>query len=135
MKNSRFAVAIHILSIASTQSGATSDFIAASVNTNPVVIRRINSLLKKAGILKSQAGIPGIYLTREPSEITLLDIYKAVQGKDETTFSIHEDPNPQCVVGNNIQATLEDSFMRAQKAMENELANQTLDDIVGDLFV
>ncbi|WP_227939366.1 Rrf2 family transcriptional regulator [Alkalihalobacillus deserti] len=134
MKNSRFAVAIHILSIASSQPRATSDFIASSVNTNPVVIRRISGLLKKAGLLTSQAGIPGVNLTKEPSEITLLDIYKAVQGKDETTFSIHEDPNPKCVVGRSIQATLENKFMRAQSAMEKELASQTLDDIIQDLF-
>ncbi|CAH2713444.1 Putative HTH-type transcriptional regulator YwnA [Neobacillus rhizosphaerae] len=134
MKNSRFAVAIHILSLASFQPRATSDFIASSVNTNPVVIRRISSMLKKAGLLTSQAGVPGVNLTKDPIDITLLEIYKAVQGKDETTFAMHEDPNPDCVVGRNIQATLENKFMCAQSAMENELARQTLDDILHDLF-
>lgn len=134
MKNSRFAVAIHILALASTQPGATSDFIAGSVNTNPVVIRRISGLLKKAGLLTSKAGLPGFTLTKEPTKITLLDIYKSVQGKDESTFIMHEDPNPECAVGSNIQATLEKKFKRAQLAMENELAAQTLDDILMDLF-
>ncbi|MFO1445127.1 Rrf2 family transcriptional regulator [Bacillus sp. Bva_UNVM-123] len=134
MKNSRFAVAIHILALASFQPGSTSDFIAGSVNTNPVVIRRISSLLKKAGLLTSKAGVPGIIVTKDPSTITLLDIYKAVQGNVETTFAMHDNPNPNCAVGKNIQATLEKKFRRAQLAMENELASQTLDDIIHDLF-
>ncbi|MCQ6275541.1 Rrf2 family transcriptional regulator [Bacillus sp. V3B] len=134
MKNNRFAVAIHILALASIQPGATSEFIASSVNTNPVVIRRISSMLKKAGLLTSQAGIPGVTITKEPSAISLLDIYKAVQRKEEITFAMHENPNPKCVVGRSIQTALEKKFNAAQKAMENELANQTLDDILHDLF-
>ncbi|WP_379971019.1 Rrf2 family transcriptional regulator [Ectobacillus sp. sgz5001026] len=134
MKNSRFAVAIHILALASIQPNATSDFIASSVNTNPVVIRRISSMLKKAGLLTSQAGIPGVTLTKEPSAITLLDIYRAIQSEDQSTFSMHENPNPNCVVGRNIQTTLEKKFCEAQKAMENELASQTLTDILEDLL-
>ncbi|WP_416828985.1 Rrf2 family transcriptional regulator [Ectobacillus polymachus] len=134
MKNSRFAVAIHILALASIQPNATSDYIAKSVNTNPVVIRRISSMLKKAGLLTSQAGIPGVTITKEPSEITMLDVYRAIQSEEHSTFSMHENPNPNCVVGRNIQATLEKKFCDAQKAMEKELASQTLKDILQDLF-
>ncbi|WP_164667361.1 Rrf2 family transcriptional regulator [Virgibacillus doumboii] len=136
MKNSRFAVAVHILALTShnPREQLTSDFIANSVNTNPVVIRRISGKLKKAGLLTSHAGIPGVAVTKESSDISLLDIYKAVQEDNEATFTMHENPNPDCAVGRNIQAVLDNKFDRAQKAMENELAAQTLQDVLHDLF-
>jgi DNA-binding IscR family transcriptional regulator len=135
MVNSRFAVAIHILSLIALgpREQVTSDWIAGSVNTNPVVIRRISSMLKKAGILKSSVGVPGAVLAKDPSEISLLDVYKAVQMEDEL-FAIHEQPNPNCRVGKNIQSTLDEVFLSAQKAMENELASKSLKDIIDHLF-
>lgn len=130
MINSRFAVAIHILSLVASgpREKVTSEYIAGSVNTNPVVIRRITGMLKKAGLLQSQVGTPGAVLTRDPGEISLLDIYLAVQEK-EVLFSMHENPNPQCPVGKNIQSALEDTFHTAQTAMEKELASKSLQDI------
>lgn len=136
MVNSRFAVAIHILSlVASTPCGqATSAYIAGSVNTNPVVIRRISSMLKKAGMLESKVGAPGATLTKSPEEITLLDVYKAVQSPDEL-FAIHEEPNPDCSIGKQIQHTLTDVFSSAQRAMERELASKTVADVLNGLGV
>ncbi len=134
MINTRFSVAIHIISLVATQvgKGVTSDFIAGSVNTNPVVIRRISSLLKKAKLLKGGPGVAGYSLVTEPQKITLLDIYQAVTPVDEL-FAVHEHPNPNCDIGRNIQATLNVSLSRAQKAMENELKDQTLADILKHL--
>lgn len=136
MINSRFAVAIHILSLvaAGPREQVTSEFIASSVNTNPVVIRRISGMLRKAGLIQSNIGTPGSILTKDPQEISLLEVYQAVQNKDDL-FSIHENTNPNCMVGKNIQRTLEESFYKAQLAMENELANQSLHDIIEHLFV
>ncbi|PLT34054.1 Rrf2 family transcriptional regulator [Bacillus sp. V5-8f] len=135
MINSRLSVAIHTLSlIASFPRGQiTSEAIASSVNTNPVVIRRLISQLKKAGILTTQAGVPGASLTKETSEISLLDIYKAIHGKDEL-FAVHENPNLNCPVGKKIQSTLGDTFYSVQKAMENELAKKSLKDVIEHLL-
>jgi Rrf2 family protein len=135
MVNSRLAVAIHILSMIASnpKEQFSSEYIASSVNTNPVVIRRIIGMLKKAGLLTSQAGVAGASLTRDPSDIRLLDIYRAV-GNSDDLFSIHEDPNPNCPVGKKIQATLDVTFEKVQKAMENELANKTLKDVVEHLL-
>ncbi|MGE8206571.1 Rrf2 family transcriptional regulator [Heyndrickxia sp. NPDC080065] len=136
MINTRFAVAIHILSlVASTKEREklTSDWIAASVNTNPVVIRRISGMLKKAGLLESQVGIPGSILTKLPSNITLLEVYKAVQPKEEL-FALHDKPNPECPVGKRIQSTLDDVFHSIQTEMESKLASQTLQDVLDHLF-
>ncbi|UJW56364.1 Rrf2 family transcriptional regulator [Bacillus sp. A116_S68] len=134
MINTRLSVAIHILALITTQHERpmSSDFIAGSVNTNPVVVRRLSSLLRKADILKSRPGQPGAKLTRAPENITLLDVYKAVQTQDEL-FAIHNKPNPNCDVGSHIQATLDKTFDRVQQAMEQGLANQTLADVIKEL--
>lgn len=133
--NSRFAVAIHTLSLLdSTEGRITSELIAGSVNTNPVVIRRMISLLTKAGILRTQPGVAGAQLTRPSSEITLLDIYRAVQNDSrDDLFAIHENPNPNCDIGRNIQQELEQVFARAQRAMEGELEQITLRQVTTDL--
>ncbi|WP_146553351.1 Rrf2 family transcriptional regulator [Rummeliibacillus sp. SL167] len=137
MVNSRFSVAIHILSlIASTKNNShalTSDFIASSVNTNPVVIRRISSQLKKAGLIVSHAGLSGYELALSPKDITLLDIYRAVQAPEDL-FAIHDNPNPNCAVGKQIQSTLDDVFSSVQQAMESKLQEETLQGILDHLF-
>ncbi len=133
--NSRLAVAIHIMVLVASNSREllSSDMIASSVNTNPVVIRRMSGMLKKAGLLTSRAGITGSELTKDPADISLLDIFKAVEPKDEL-FAVHEKTNPNCEVGKNIQSTLDVTFDRVQQAMENELANQSLKDVMNHLF-
>lgn len=136
MVNSRFSVAIHILSlIASTKDTnlLTSDFIAGSVNTNPVVIRRISSQLKKAGLIQSKSGVAGYTLSRTPAEINLLDVYHATQAPNDI-FAIHEHPNPNCSVGKEIEHTLDSIFSSVQQTMENELKHKTLEDVVQQLF-
>lgn len=135
MINTRFAVAIHILALTATHSREklTSEYMASSVNTNPVVIRRISGMLKKAGLLTSTVGIPGTTLKKEPGQISLLEVYRAVQNHEDL-FAIHEKPNLKCPVGASIQATLDDTFSSVQQAMENELAGKSLKDIVDHLF-
>ena len=133
MINTRLSVAIHIMSLVAMDPKQSSDQIAQSVTTNPVVIRRLSGDLKKAGLLTSQAGVPGFNLTRDPKDITLLDIYKAVNMEKEL-FSIHDKPNPKCPVGKRIQGTLDEKFRSVQTAMENELNEQTLKDIMNHLF-
>ncbi|GEK33148.1 Rrf2 family transcriptional regulator [Kurthia sibirica] len=137
MVNSRFSVAIHILSLIATVKDTgllTSDYIAGSVNTNPVVIRRISSMLKKSGLIKSSPGVAGYALTTEPQHINLLTVYKAVQPQGNL-FAIHEQPNPECPVGKRIESTLDDVFSNVQTAMENELKCRTLQDILQHLDI
>ncbi|ATH93551.1 transcriptional regulator [Bacillus glycinifermentans] len=135
MVNSRLAVAIHILSLIASnpREQVSSEVIAGSVNTNPVVIRRMISLLKKADILTSRPGVAGARLKRDPEDISLLDIYRAVQSQEEL-FAIHEKPNPDCPVGKRIQSTLDETFYSVQQAMENELASKSLKDILFHLL-
>jgi len=134
--SSRFAVAIHILTVLDTNREGvnTSDYISDSVNTNPVVIRRITGMLSKAGLVEVRPGVAGARLAKPASDISLLDIYEAVHAVDESgLFAIHDKTNNKCPVGRNIQSTIEPVFAEAQKAMESSLARVTLEDIVLDL--
>ncbi|MCY8671297.1 Rrf2 family transcriptional regulator [Bacillus haynesii] len=133
MVNTRLSVAIHILSLIAANPRESSEMIAGSVNTNPVVIRRMISQLKKAGILTSRPGVAGATLKRDPEDISLLDIYRAVQPQEEL-FAIHDKPNPNCPVGRQIQTTLDQTFHSVQQAMENELASKSLKDVLTHLF-
>jgi len=134
--NSRFAVAVHILSLLEIDKGkrTSSEHIAGSVNTNPVVIRRMMGMLGRSGLVSTTPGVAGATLTRSPDEITLLDVYRSVQDDpDEGLFAVHERPNPDCPVGRNIQGALESAFVRAQTAMERELASVTLAGVIADI--
>lgn len=131
--STRFAVAIHILSVLElNKSGiSTSDYIAASVNTNPVVIRRITGMLSKAGLVEVRPGVAGAKLKLAAEEISLMDIYRSVHVVQENSlFAVHENPNEKCPVGMHIQDAIIPVFSLAQNAMERVLQEVTLQDIV-----
>ena len=134
--SSRFAVGVHILTLLEVNKGGvnSSEFIAGSVNTNPAVIRKIMGMLKKSGLINIRPGIAGADLARDLSMITLLDVYKAVNVvQEKELFSVHENPNPECPVGRNIQDAIGPLFSSAQKAMEKALENVTIADVVSDI--
>ena len=133
---SRFTVAVHTLLVIynfSATTKVTSDFIAASVQVNPVVIRRTLLSLKAAGMVDVKAGSGGASIVKDMGDITLYDVYKAVDSMDGDMFHFHENPNPACPVGRNIHAVLDSRLADAQAAMENELKNVTLLDLTKDL--
>lgn len=122
--STRFAVAVHILAVLQLRRGTpvASDRIAASVNTNPVVVRRILSMLKKAGLVSVQLGTGGGALLGRPgAEISLEQVYRAVE--EAPLFATHrEEPSCECPVGRNILPVLEKSTRRAESALFAELA-------------
>jgi DNA-binding IscR family transcriptional regulator len=135
--SSRFAVGIHILALIELNKDgiSSSEFLAGSVNTNPVVIRKIMGMLKKAGLIEVHPGIAGATLAKGLSDITLLDVYKAVNVvQDKELFGIHENPNPDCPVGRNIQNAIGPLFSVAQSALEKALGNVTIEDVVKDII-
>ena len=112
----------------------TSNVLAASIQANPVIIRTVLSKLKEAGIINARQGSGGSRLARPLEDISLYDIYKAVDTIYETgLFHFHENPHPQCAVGGNIHKALDDKIQRVQDAMENELRSITMADVVTDL--
>lgn len=133
---SRFSVAVHTLLAIQTfgkEYKTTSEFIASSANVNPVIIRRTLGSLKAAGIIDVKAGSGGSVIIKPLEDITLLDIYKAVDSVEDSLFNFHDDPNPACPVGRNIHAVLDGHLLDAQAAMERELQKVTLADLVMEL--
>jgi Rrf2 family protein len=133
--STRFTVAVHTLTLlALNEAGpVTSETLASSVNTNPVVIRRALGALRAAHLVTSQGGNGGGWrLAGDPRTITLCQIYRAVE--DEPLFALHHrPPNPQCPVGRNIQHALSGQFAAATRALEAELGRTTLADILGEV--
>lgn len=134
--SSRFTLAVHIFACIDTfqeDYKVTSDFLAASTNVNPVIIRRILGQLKAAGLVEVARGSGGASIPKPLHEISFLDIYRAVECVDNgELFHFHENPNTACPVGRNIHAVLDDKLLRVQKAMEDELASITLEDVIRD---
>jgi Rrf2 family protein len=117
--NQQFAVSCHILAVlaAFPDTAVTSETLAQSVDTHPVVIRRIMSDLRRHGLVNSRPGTSGGWrLIRQASELSLREVYLAVN--HEAVLALHQHPNPNCPIGGNIQKTLGNVFGDAQKAME-----------------
>ena len=134
--SSRFTIAVHVLlcvEMFKDTHKVTSDFLASSVNVNPVVIRRLLQQLKAAGIICVMRGTGGADTARPASEITLLDVYRAVESVDGgELFRFHENPNPLCPVGRNIHAVLDVKLDEIQQAMEKEMQLITIQDVLSD---
>lgn len=136
---SKFTIAVHtllVIDMFGKENKVTSDFIAASVRVNPVIIRRTLLSLKAAGMVEVKAGSGGASLIKAPKDITLLDVYRAVDAVENTDggiFRFHENPNPACPVGRNIHTVLDGHLASAQRALEDELQKVTLADLIKTL--
>jgi transcriptional regulator, badM/rrf2 family len=134
--SSRFTLAIHILvaaNIFQDEYKVTSELMASSSNANSVTIRKIMKQLKESGIIKVKRGPGGIELSRPMSQITLLDIFNAVESLEEgKLFHFHENPNQMCPVGRNIHAGLDKILDSIQNAMEDEMRKYTLQDAISN---
>lgn len=134
--SSRFTIAIHVFACIDTfekDHKLTSDFLAESVNVNPVVIRRLLQQLKSAGLIKVVRGSGGATIVKPLDKITFLDIYNAVECIDNgKLFHFHKNPNVNCPVGRNIHNALDGKLYRIQKAMEDEMSKITLAEVIKD---
>ena len=133
---SKFTVAVHILTcidIFGGQMRVTSDFLSGSTGVNAVIVRNVLGQLRNAGIVETRQGSGGAHLAKALDEITLYDIYKAVDCvDDEGLFHFHENPNADCPVGRNIHKAMDDRLEAAQASLENQLKRTTLAEVVAD---
>ena len=133
---SKFTVAVQILTcidIFGGQMRVTSDFLSGSTGVNAVIVRNVLGQLRNAGIVETRQGSGGAHLAKALDEITLYDIYKAVDCvDDEGLFHFHENPNADCPVGRNIHKAMDGRLEAAQAALENELKSTTLAQVVSD---
>ena len=133
--SSRLPVAVHILLAIVEFEGkekTTSTFLAGSVNVNPVIIRNTLGQLKTAGLVTVKAGEGGASLAKDPKDITLMDVFNAVE-KEEMLFHFHENPNPECPVGKNVHAVLDRRLFSIQEAMQKQMGSITLQDLIDDM--
>ena len=125
-------MAIHVLTLLARagEEPLKSEQVASSVNTNPVVIRRILCALGRARLVTSQTGAAGgSRLARQPDRITLLEVYRAVDAGE--VFSLHRQrPSRQCYVGMNIETVLAGVLGEVSTAVERVLAKITIEQVL-----
>ncbi len=136
LSSSRFVVAVHAMSVLARFQGkgpVCSALVAHSVHTNPVVIRRLMTVLEKASLVKSVAGRAGGFeLNRDASQITLADVYFAVE--DETVFRMHKtDPRSQCPVAAQLGQVLAVPLRTAECALHSSLAKTSISDVAASI--
>ncbi len=133
--SSRFTVAVHVLTLLAYEEGRalTSDYIAGSVNTNPVVIRRVLGLLSKAGLISTTEGAGGgTVLAKPATRITLADVFHAVEQGELFALPPNE-PNPLCPVGRCVQTILGEHLERLQGLLERAMKRVSVAEILEEV--
>jgi Rrf2 family protein len=134
--NTQFSIAVHLLAgiaCGCGEKGVTSGHLADSVNTSASFVRRTLAKLSKAGLVKTSTGKAGAcWLAKDARNISLLDIYKAVDAPK--AFAIHNYSEQKvCYVSCHIKTALEKVLNQTQKAMETNLASISLSDVVSEV--
>ncbi len=132
MKGSRFSVCVHIMTLLTQFESEylTSEFIAASINMNPAMVRKEVVKLKKSGLVESKEGKSGgVRLARPSNQINFSDIFLADHQDGENVLSLYKnDPHEKCVIGSQIQDRLSDLFAEVDQAILDKLSGITLAD-------
>ena len=135
--STQFPVAVHIMLMVAgfPDQKMTSDVLSESAGINPVIIRNIFSKLNVARLLDTKSGRGKTTIMRPPEEITLWDIYTAVES-DETDeiFKLHQNTSETCVVGSNIHELLMPHLDEAVVAVKNVFSKVTLQDLIEELY-
>lgn len=130
------SVAVHCLIFIHEAKGigkVTSNLLAQSTGSNPVVIRNILSALKKAGLITVARGTGGAELCADPSQITLYQIYSALEPNGLTSvMGIHPCEGRSCPVAQNIRRVLEPPYHKIENAVKNAMEEITLQSIIDD---
>lgn len=133
----QFSDAIHILAyieIYRDTNFLSSEVIANSVQTNAANVRKIMSQLKKAGLILTTTGKPNPILAKKPGEISLLDIYRSIEG-DTSLIQVDPKTNPACIVGANIQSVLGENYAQLQKSVEDEMSKISLLTVLKEIAI
>ncbi|WP_294331237.1 Rrf2 family transcriptional regulator [uncultured Chryseobacterium sp.] len=128
MNNTRFATAVHIMTLLaeSPQDWLTSEWIAGSININPVIVRKELGMLREAGLIVSRQGKEGgTQLARNAKEISISQIYLAVKNT-EVLGKKNSNPNPACPVGKEINDHLKALFSETDQLVLNFLGDKSL---------
>lgn len=133
--SSRFTMAIHMFACMDVfhDEKVTSELMASSIGTNPVIIRKLLQQLKRAGLLKVEQGVRGVRPARDLKDISFLDLYRAVEcTPQDELFHFHENPNSLCPVGSHVHAVLDEKLEHIQNTMEKEMSEISLASVMDD---
>lgn len=136
MNNTRFATAVHIMTLLaeSPQEWLTSEWMAGSININPVVVRKELGVLRTAGLVTSRQGKEGgSQLARSAESINISEIYSAVKNT-EVLGKKNQNPNPACTVGKEINNHLNTLFSETEKLVIKFLGDKSLQEFC-DQFI
>jgi len=125
-------MAVHVLAVLAYKEGdrVTSACLAGSVNTHPVIVRRLLLALQRAKLVDTSKGAgAGSRLNRSPRRINLAEVYRAVEAS-EPFASPSRKPDAACPVGHCIQEALQKIFASAERALERDLEKTTLGDVI-----
>ena len=126
----KFPVAVHVL-VALAWAGnryVNSEWLARSVGTNAVVVRRTLQALKKSGLVESKGGVyGGTRLTRPPEEISFRDVYEAMEEKEGC--HIHQ-PNVKCCIARTIKDVVPEILNEIEAARRKQLETYTIAQIL-----
>lgn len=127
--------AIHLLSYLKIYQNddLSSKAIATSIGSNPSVVRQLMSDLRKAGLIETRKGAATPILAKDPKDISLLEIYQAIN-MDHSLLHVDPKTNPQCIVGGNIQNTLNGFYNEIELAALTKMSQISLQDIIGDIL-
>lgn len=130
------SVAVHCLIFIYEAKGitkVTSNLLAESTGSNPVVIRNILSALKKAGLIMVHRGTGGAELCTDPSQITLYQIYSALEPNGVTSMiGIHSCQERPCPVAQNIRKVLQEPYRKIEDAVQKTMESITLQSMIDD---
>lgn len=127
--------AVHLLSYLEIckNGDLSSRTIAASIESNPSIVRQLMSDLRQANLIATQKGKATPRLTRSPKDINLYDIYQAIN-MDHHLLHVDPKTNPKCIVGSHIQETLDSYYKRVEEQAYKEMKEITLEDVIQDIL-
>lgn len=133
--STKLSDAIHLLAFIyiNPKNDLSSKTIALSIKTNPSIVRQLMMKLRNGGLLYSTKGLAKPELSREPEQISLLDVYHAIEG-DKPLLHLDTNINPECNVGINIQYVLQEYYTQVQNKAEEEMSSITLKDILNNFY-
>ena len=134
----KFTIGVHIICAVEyfkKDREVTSSLLSFSTGANPVTVRTVISELREAGLLDISQGKTGIGLKKDIKDISMLDVFNAVDGLDKDgLFHFHDNPNINCPVGKNIHKAMDDKLMKIQDSMNSQMENIKIGDVYDDII-
>ena len=134
----KFTIGVHIICAVEyfkKDREVTSSLLSISTGANPVTVRTVISELREAGLLDISQGKTGIGLKKDIKDISMLDVFNAVDGLDKDgLFHFHDNPNISCPVGKNIHKAMDDKLMKIQNSMYMQMNDIKIGDVYGDII-